>query len=76
VTSPLSSKIAVQEFRSDAPGLYGGTLNNASCDRNQMIAFLRQNPAKAAAWWEHSTLTPRFAGARRRRSACSRLASA
>jgi len=30
-------------------GLYGGTLNNASCDREQQIAFLQQNPDKAQA---------------------------
>lgn len=33
-----------------APGLYGGTQNNASCDAEQMIAFLSADPVKAAAW--------------------------
>lgn len=33
-----------------APGLYGGTQNNASCDAEQMIAFLTAEPVKAAAW--------------------------
>jgi hypothetical protein len=32
------------------PGLYGGTRNNASCDKDQLIAFLRDNPDKARAW--------------------------
>ena len=33
-----------------APGLYGGTRNNAACDREQMIAYLTNTPEKAAAW--------------------------
>lgn len=32
------------------PGLYGGTMNNSTCDSRAMVAFLRDNPAKAAAW--------------------------
>jgi hypothetical protein len=31
-------------------GLYGGTLNQSTCDRDQLVTFLRQNPDKAAAW--------------------------
>jgi hypothetical protein len=31
-------------------GLYGGTLNTTTCDKNQLTVFLRQNPAKASAW--------------------------
>jgi hypothetical protein len=31
-------------------GLYGGTLNTRTCDRNQLIVYLQQNPDKAAAW--------------------------
>jgi hypothetical protein len=31
-------------------GLYGGTLNQAACDKNQLITFLQSNPGKAAAW--------------------------
>ena len=34
----------------EAPGLYGGTLNNSTCDRSRLIAFLQANPDKAAAW--------------------------
>jgi len=33
-----------------APGLYGGSGNARVCDREQLIAFLETNPAKAAAW--------------------------
>jgi hypothetical protein len=32
------------------PGLYGGTRNYKTCDAHQLVAFLGQNPAKAAAW--------------------------
>jgi hypothetical protein len=34
----------------DTSGLYGGTLNNSSCDPQKMVQFLQANPAKAAAW--------------------------
>jgi uncharacterized protein DUF6777 len=33
-----------------AVGLYGGTLDNSRCDSQMMVAFLRLNPDKAAAW--------------------------
>lgn len=33
-------------------GLYGGTLDQASCDRERMVEFLLSNPEKAAAWAE------------------------
>jgi hypothetical protein len=32
------------------PGLYGGTMNAASCDPQQIASFLAANPDKAAAW--------------------------
>ncbi|MGH8934122.1 MAG: DUF6777 domain-containing protein [Egibacteraceae bacterium] len=32
------------------PGLYGGTRDDARCDRQRMLEFLRANPDKAAAW--------------------------
>jgi hypothetical protein len=31
-------------------GLYGGTLNIASCDKTQLTSFLQTNPDKGAAW--------------------------
>ncbi len=34
----------------NAPGLYGGTGNNAVCDPHQLAGFLTHNPSKAAAW--------------------------
>jgi serine/threonine protein kinase len=40
------------------PGLYGGTLNNAECDRPSMISFLQTNPDKAAAWATVENISP------------------
>lgn len=31
-------------------GLYGGTLDQATCDKNQLVTYLQQNPDKGAAW--------------------------
>lgn len=32
------------------PGLYGGTRNASSCNKEQLVTFLQANPAKARAW--------------------------
>jgi hypothetical protein len=37
-------------YRGGLPGLYGGTRDYATCDAEKLIAFLEQNPDKAAAW--------------------------
>jgi len=37
-------------FAASTPGLYGGTLNKASCDATKLVEFLQANPAKARAW--------------------------
>ena len=37
-------------FEGNTPGLYGGTMEQGSCDAEQMVAFLEANPDKAAAW--------------------------
>ncbi len=37
-------------FPGNTPGVYGGTLNAASCDPAAMVAFLQANPDKASAW--------------------------
>jgi hypothetical protein len=34
----------------DAPGLYGGTRQAATCDPAKLVAFLQANPGKARAW--------------------------
>jgi hypothetical protein len=39
-----------QEFTGGTVGLYGGTLDNASCDKDKLVSFLAQDPAKADAW--------------------------
>jgi uncharacterized protein DUF6777 len=39
-------------FAGNTSGLYGGTLNNSTCDRQAMIKFLQAYPAKGAAWSE------------------------
>src|SRR5664280_1446527 len=41
---------AIQAISGATPGLYGGTLNNSSCNRDQLVVFLQQNPNRAAAW--------------------------
>jgi hypothetical protein len=37
-------------FEGSTPGLYGGTMNQGSCNAEQMVSFLEANPDKAAAW--------------------------
>ncbi len=49
-TGTVNSPKGVLKISGDQVGLYGGTQNQASCNRTQMIAFLQVNPAKAAAW--------------------------
>jgi uncharacterized protein DUF6777 len=39
-------------YKGGLPGLYGGTLNYATCDAEKLVTFLEQNPDKAAAWAE------------------------
>jgi hypothetical protein len=45
-------------FPATTRGLYGGTLNNASCDGPAMVAFLQADPAKAAAWADVLGIAP------------------
>jgi hypothetical protein len=40
----------IRTVPAQTPGLYGGTLNNATCDKDQLVAFLQADPAKGAAW--------------------------
>jgi hypothetical protein len=37
-------------YSGDLVGLYGGTLNQSSCDPQQLVTFLQANPDKASAW--------------------------
>lgn len=41
---------AVQATPAATPGLYGGTRDQSSCNRSQLIEFLKATPDKAAAW--------------------------
>lgn len=34
----------------DSPGLYGGTRQTSTCDKQRLVAFLQANPDKARAW--------------------------
>ena len=43
-------RLALQSWSGGEPGLYGGTQDQTRCDKVAMLAFLQQNPAKAAAW--------------------------
>jgi hypothetical protein len=46
-----STSGTVSQYGSE-PGLYGGTQDNARCDRTQLVTFLEANPDKARAWVE------------------------
>lgn len=50
ITVTPTTSNGVRTVNADTAGLYGGTLNNASCNQDQLITFLQQNPDKAAAW--------------------------
>jgi hypothetical protein len=41
---------SIRSASADTVGLYGGSLNLASCDREQLVQFLEASPAKARAW--------------------------
>ena len=42
--------VEVRSAAGSEPGLYGGTQDQAQCDRRQMIDFLTANPDKGRAW--------------------------
>jgi serine/threonine protein kinase len=42
--------VVTQSLPGDRIGMYGGTLDNAACDRDQMISFLGSHPAQAGAF--------------------------
>ncbi|MDP1877107.1 MAG: hypothetical protein Q8M17_06075 [Actinomycetota bacterium] len=48
VSAPTSTGLA--EVSGDAVGLYGGTLDESTCDRTQLADYLEAHPAKAEAW--------------------------
>ncbi len=50
--------VVTQPLPGDRDGLYGGTLNNAECDRDKMISFLGAHPAQAGAFVEALNTDP------------------
>lgn len=58
--------VVTQPLPGERIGLYGGTLNNSACDREQMINFLSSHPAQAGAFVEalNSDPTLFWSGAR------------
>jgi hypothetical protein len=38
------------KYSGGMPGLYGGTRNHHSCNAEQLVSFLEQNPGKGSAW--------------------------
>lgn len=56
--TPTEGQTVVGTVAGNTAGLYGGTLNEASCDREKQIAFLQANPNKAAAFASVLGITP------------------
>ena len=50
--------VTTQPLPGDRDGLYGGTLNNAECDRDKMITFLNTHAAQAGAFVEALNTDP------------------
>jgi hypothetical protein len=57
-TTPPTAKAATVAVSGATPGLYGGTLNVATCDSQQMIDFLQANPSKERAWAQAQGISP------------------
>ncbi len=55
---PAPANVPIAATSAAQPGLYGGTQNMASCDTQQMVAFLGANPDKASAWVAALTADP------------------
>ncbi len=49
---------AVQNVPAETVGLYGGTQDQASCDKTKLVAFLQANPDKAKVWAQTLAITP------------------
>ena len=56
--TPTEGQTVVGTVAGNTAGLYGGTLSEASCDREKQIAFLQANPNKAAAFASVLGITP------------------
>ncbi len=49
LAAPATS-IGVQSVQGTSPGLYGGTLDEGSCDKDQLVGYLGANQPLADAW--------------------------
>ena len=45
-----TSGTSLASYSGNSVGLYGGTLDQSSCNPQQMITYLEANPSKASAW--------------------------
>ena len=57
VTTPVRGS-GVSTVPAETVGLFGGTLNNASCNKDQLVAYLQANPDKAGPWAQTLGITP------------------
>lgn len=46
------------KYSGDLPGLYGGTMDYATCDRKQLVTYLETTPDKARAWSDTLSIEP------------------
>jgi len=49
-SASASAAQAVTSYSGSTPGLYGGTRQVSSCNKDQLVSFLQANPDKARAW--------------------------
>ena len=54
------SQVQVPSTYRSTPGLYGGTQQIGTCNPHLMVDYLKQNPAKAAAWVQTLNSDPTF----------------
>jgi len=45
-------------YEGNLPGLYGGTMDHATCDAAQLVTYLERTPSKAAAWAAALSIDP------------------
>lgn len=57
VTTPVRGS-GVQTVPAETVGLFGGTLNNGTCDKDQLVAYLQANPDKAGPWAQTLGIAP------------------
>ena len=56
--STTSGPVSIAATSGATPGLYGGTLKNAECNKEQLVMFLEANPDKAKAWADVQQIQP------------------